>query len=49
MQPDGSRVYVACTPDDKVVVIDVKSLSVIKQIVAGKQPDGLAWAVRPSA
>jgi YVTN family beta-propeller protein len=47
MQPDGARAYVACTPDDDVAVIDVKSLSVIGHIAAGKRPDGLAWAVRP--
>ena len=26
MQPDGSRAFVACTPDDYVAVIDVKTL-----------------------
>lgn len=46
MQPDGSRAYVACTPDDSVAVIDLKSLDVTGRIDAGKQPDGLAWAVR---
>ena len=46
MQPDGLRVYVACTPDDYVAVIDLKSLDVTGHISAGKQPDGLAWAVR---
>jgi YVTN family beta-propeller protein len=46
VQPDGARVYVACTPDDYVAVIDVASLSVISHIAAGRQPDGLAWAVR---
>jgi YVTN family beta-propeller protein len=45
MQPDGSRAYVACTPDDYVVVIDLKSLEVTGHIDAGKQPDGLAWAI----
>jgi YVTN family beta-propeller protein len=45
MQPDGSRAYVACTPDDYVVIIDLKSLEVSGHIQAGKQPDGLAWAV----
>lgn len=45
MDPDDSRVYVACTPDDYVVVIDLKSLEVTHHIDAGKQPDGLAWAV----
>jgi YVTN family beta-propeller protein len=47
MQPDGARAYVACTPDDDVAVIDVKALSVIGRVAAGKRPDGLAWAVRP--
>ncbi len=46
MQPDGSRVFVACTPDDTVVVIDLKSLEVVGRIDAGKQPDGMAWAAR---
>jgi YVTN family beta-propeller protein len=45
MQPDGQRAYVACTPDDYIVVIDLKSLTVTGKITAGKQPDGLAWAV----
>jgi len=46
MQPDGARAYVACTPDDYVAVVDLKSLEVAGHIEAGKQPDGLAWAVR---
>ena len=46
MQPDGSRAFVACTPDDYVAVIDLKSLEMTGKLTAGKQPDGLAWAVR---
>jgi YVTN family beta-propeller protein len=46
MQPDRQRAFVACTPDDYIVVIDLKSLSVTGKINAGKNPDGLAWAVR---
>ena len=46
IQPDGVRAYVACTPDDYVAVIDLKSMTVVGKIDAGKQPDGLAWAVR---
>jgi YVTN family beta-propeller protein len=46
MQPDGLRAFVACTPDDYVAVIDVQSLEITGKIAAGKQPDGLAWAVR---
>ena len=46
MQPDGTRAYVACTPDSYVAIIDLKTLEVAGHIEAGKQPDGLAWAVR---
>ena len=46
MQPDGSRAYVACTPDSYVVVIDLKSLEVTAHIEAGKNPDGMAWCKR---
>jgi YVTN family beta-propeller protein len=46
MQHDGARAYVACTPDNYVAVIDLKSLQVTGKISAGKNPDGLAWAVR---
>jgi len=43
---DGSRAYVAVSTNDKVAVVDLKTLEVVGQISAGKQPDGLAWAVR---
>ena len=46
MQPDGSRAYVACTAKDYVAVIDLKSLKISGRINAGRQPDGLAWAVQ---
>jgi YVTN family beta-propeller protein len=46
IEPDGSRAYVACTPDNYVAIVDLKSLEVTGRIEAGKQPDGLAWAVR---
>jgi YVTN family beta-propeller protein len=44
--PDGSRAYVAVTMADKVAVVDLKTLEVTGEISAGKQPDGMAWAVR---
>jgi len=44
MQPDGLRAFVACTPDDYVAIIDLKSMEVTGKIDAGKGPDGLAWA-----
>jgi len=46
MQPDGSRAYVACSPDNYVAVIDLKTLETIGRIDAGREPDGLAWATR---
>ncbi len=46
MAPDGSRAYVAVSGGDKVAVVDLKTLEVVGQISAGKQPDGLAWAAR---
>jgi len=46
MQADGARAFIGCTPDDYVAIIDLKSLTVTGHVDAGKQPDGLAWAVR---
>jgi YVTN family beta-propeller protein len=43
--PDGSRAYVAVSSADKVAVVDLKTLEVTGEISAGKQPDGMAWAV----
>ncbi len=42
--PDGSRAYVAVSPDDQVAVVDLGTLSVTGRIVTGKGPDGMAWA-----
>jgi YVTN family beta-propeller protein len=47
VQPDGARAYIACTPDNYVAVLDLKTLEVVGKIDAGGEPDGLAWAVRP--
>jgi YVTN family beta-propeller protein len=47
MDPDGSRAFVGCTPDNYVAVIDLKTLEVITHLDVGGGPDGLAWAVRP--
>jgi YVTN family beta-propeller protein len=46
MQPDGRRAYLACSPDDYVAVIDLKTLEAVGRIEAGGNPDGLAWAER---
>jgi len=47
MDPAGARVFVACTPDNYVTVVDLKTLEVTGSIDVGGEPDGLAWAVRP--
>jgi YVTN family beta-propeller protein len=46
MRPDGAVAYLGCTPDDYVAILNLKSLEVAGHIDVGKQPDGLAWAVR---
>jgi YVTN family beta-propeller protein len=46
MDPDGSRVFVACSPDNYLAIIDLKTLEVTRHIDVGGVPDGLAWAVQ---
>jgi YVTN family beta-propeller protein len=46
MDPESSRVFVSCTADDSVAVVDLKSFTVTGRIDVGGKPDGLAWAVR---
>jgi YVTN family beta-propeller protein len=47
MQPDGTRAFVACTPDNYIAVIDLHTLTVTGHINSGPEPDGMAWATRP--
>ena len=47
MDPVGGRVFVACTPDNYVAVVDLKTLQVAGHVDVGGAPDGLAWAVTP--
>ncbi|HTI10858.1 MAG TPA: YncE family protein [Puia sp.] len=47
MDPDGSRVFVACSADNYIAVIDCKTLEITGHLDVGGVPDGLAWAVRP--
>ncbi|MEJ7685307.1 MAG: cytochrome D1 domain-containing protein [Segetibacter sp.] len=47
MDPDGLRAFVACSADNYVAVIDLKTLEVTSHLDVGGVPDGLAWAVRP--
>ena len=47
MDPVGSRVFVACSADNYIAVIDLKTLEVTSHLDVGGVPDGLAWAVQP--
>jgi YVTN family beta-propeller protein len=44
--PNGERAFVACTPDNSIAVIDLKTWAVTGHINVGGEPDGLAWADR---
>ncbi len=41
--PDGSRAYVAVSPEGKVAIVDLKTLTVTGEIATGRGPDGMAW------
>jgi YVTN family beta-propeller protein len=41
--PDGKHAYIACSGDNVVVVVDLKSLKIAKKIETGATPDGMAW------
>jgi YVTN family beta-propeller protein len=45
IEPDGSRAFIACPRDHFVAVVDLKTLSRVATIEAGREPDGLAWWV----
>lgn len=47
MDPDGTRAYVSCGPNNYIAAIDLKALEVVGHIDVGGEPDGLAWAVQP--
>ena len=46
MAKDGLKAYVAVTGENKIDVLDLKTLKVASQIETGKGPDGMAWADR---
>jgi YVTN family beta-propeller protein len=43
VSPDGSKAYVAATPDNFVGVVDLKTLELAKRISTGAGPDGMDW------
>jgi YVTN family beta-propeller protein len=46
MDPVGNRAFVACSPDNYIAVVDLKTLHVSAHLDVGGEPDGMAWAVR---
>jgi len=47
MDPDGSRAFVACSADNYIAVIDLKTFEDIRHFEVGGVPDGMAWAIKP--
>jgi len=47
MDSQGNRAFVACSPDNYIAILDLKTLEVTNHIDVGGEPDGLTWAVRP--
>lgn len=41
--PDGRHAYVACSGENHIAVVDLKSLSVSRTIETGESPDGMAF------
>lgn len=46
MDAEGSRAFVACSADNYIAVVDLRTLTVTGHFEVGGVPDGLAWAVR---
>jgi YVTN family beta-propeller protein len=44
--PDGARAYVAVAGDNRVAIVDLKTLEVTGHLSTGNGPDGMAWADR---
>ena len=42
--PDGRHAYVAVSGENRIAVVDLESLSVVRTIGPGRNPDGMAWA-----
>ena len=43
---DNTRAFVACSPDNYVAVVNLKTFEVTARIDVGGRPDGLAWAIQ---
>jgi YVTN family beta-propeller protein len=43
---DNTRAFVACSPDNYVAVVNLKTFEVTSHIDVGGRPDGLAWSLQ---
>ena len=43
VEPGGARAFVAVSGEDKVAVVDLKTLEMTTTFAVGKDPDGMAW------
>lgn len=46
MDAAGGRAFVACSADNYIAIVDLKTLEVTGKLEVGGVPDGLAWAER---
>ena len=46
MDPTDARAFVACSADNYIAVIDLKTLTVTSHLDVGGVPDGLGWAIQ---
>ena len=44
MDPVAARAFVACSADNNIAIVDLKTLEVTGHLDVGGTPDGLAWA-----
>ncbi len=47
MDPAHNCAFVACTPDNDIIVIDFHTLTVAAHIPNIPEHDGMAWATKP--
>jgi len=46
MAKDGAHAYVCTSGDNRIAILDLKTMEVTGHLVTGKGPDGMAWADR---
>jgi len=45
MDPEGGRAFVACSADNYIAIVDLKTLEVTSKLDVGGVPDGMAWSL----